>query len=199
MKKLFSFSFALILMLIGWSAPCFALEPVGVDVWVSIKNGGTAIITPKENSPAPEQSRLVLKSGSPGAFHFQLSTPGVFSYSVAVEPDDRDLIFDKTVYDVEIYALLEEDELHATVVAYDRKSGMKVDSVQKAMTFKNEEASAPDPPPHKGGRSSSHQPKTGDDSRLTHYLLLAIFSAAGLFAVSVTYYISVTLGAKRNR
>ena len=47
--------------------------------------------------------------------------------------------------------------------------------------------------------SGSDQPKTGDDSGLERYLLIAILSSAGLFALSVFYYFSVKRELEQKR
>ena len=103
MKKIFAFSLMLILIFAVCCAPVGAAEAVGVDIWVSIVNGGTAVVITEVNCPLPDKSRLILEDGQSEAFHIDFTEEGAYSYTVENEPDERELTFDDTVYNVKVF------------------------------------------------------------------------------------------------
>lgn len=243
MKKLLSFSLVLMMIYAVLSIPCLAMETASVDIGVDIENGGTAIIITEVNCPMPDKSRMVLEDGEKGSFHIDFSEEGEYSYLIQIEPDDREITFDDTIYNVKVYVNEKNGKLYTSIVIYNEKTGSKyapsgVDD-PCAVAFTNsfdptitpptikpseptetqsssepESESSPSPsqssehptstkqPEGQNGSSgkSSNQPQTGDDSRLDHYLLLAIFASAGLFTLSICYYIYIDkqIKAKRN-
>ena len=220
MKKILIFGIFLMLLFAVPISGCLAAPvPVDVDIWINIENGGTAIMTTENNSPLPEESRITVDTDSTEAFHIVFTEAGTFSYNVSVEPDERDIQFDSTVYNIQIYVVEEDGVLHAVVVVYNTGSGQKYAPYDPeageplSVAFAN----APDMPNGKpvdgtddpsggdggtnnggsGGSSGSSgglpigQPKTGDDTMLGFYLIAAILASAGLFALSILYYIYV--------
>ena len=207
MKKIMIFSIILMLIIAVPSGRCLAAEPIGVDVWVDIENGGTAVMTNENNSPPPEESRITVEPDSTEVFHIVFTEPGTFSYTVRVEPDERDIEFDTSVYTLQVYVLEEDGVLRSTVVVYNYYSGEKYAPYDPqsgeplTVAFSNSPDKPEDSPvvgpddPHGGGNggsgTSSGQPKTGDDTMLALYLIAAILASAGLFALSILYYIFV--------
>ena len=116
---------------------------VGVDIWVSIANGGTAVISTQGSNPMPDNSKIVLADSRLDAFHIDYSEEGLYNYEVKIEPDDRDIEFDTTVYDVKVYITDNEGKLIANVVIYDKKTGEKyapsqtVDGMECVVSFNN--------------------------------------------------------------
>ena len=217
MKKVIVFGVILMLMTAVLCVPVNAAQSASAEIWVSIKNGGTAAIITEVNSPLPDRPSITLDDGKSEAFHIEFSEDGSYSYTVKVEPDDRDITFDDTVYQVKIIVVEEDGKLITNIVIYNEKTGYKYSPQGEgepcSVTFVNdpvptspEETTAPTEPDETetptesdtpaettsgdttGGKS---RPQTGDDSRLDFYLLLAIFASAGLFMLSVFYYRSV--------
>lgn len=217
MKKVFVFGVILMLMTAVLCVPVNAAQSASAEIWVSIKNGGTAAIITEVNCPLPDRSSITLDDGKSEAFHIEFFEEGTYSYTVKVEPDDRDITFDDTVYQVKVFVTEEDGKLYTNIVIYDQKTGKKYSPQGEgepcSVTFVNdpvptspEETTAPTEPDETetptesdtpaetttgdttGGKS---RPQTGDDSRLDFYLLLAIFASAGLFMLSVFYYRSV--------
>ena len=98
------------------AVPAHAAEPATIDLWVEVKGGGTAVISTETNSPLPKETHLTLASGELGAFQLTFDNVGEYSYKVQIEPDERDLNFDDTVYLVGIYVTDEDGELLVNVV-----------------------------------------------------------------------------------
>ena len=69
---------ALLFAVLG-AARCEAPVSADVDIWVEIKNDGTAVITADENAPLPEPTRLLLKYGRTDKFHIVFTEIGDFS------------------------------------------------------------------------------------------------------------------------
>lgn len=237
MKKVFAFSLALIMMLAVCCAPIGAAEAAGVDIWVNIINGGTAVIITEVNCPLPDKSKITLEDGQSEAFHIDFTEEGTYSYLVKIEPDEREISFDDTVYNVKVFVSEENGKLYTSILIYNTKSGNKyapqgsgddpcsvtfsnsteppapTSSSEPTLPAENTEPGTDREPtdPDGGGNPSqtdkpdnsssggSSQPKTGDDSRLDFYLLLAILASAGLFMLSVFYYRSVMKELKHNK
>lgn len=104
-----------------------ALEVVDVPVWVEIRNGGTAVITPEGNSSLPAPSRLTLGANRSEAFHILCTCVGNFTYTVRVEPDERALDFDATEYRTTLSVTEEDRALHVGVVVYTAGEDGKAD------------------------------------------------------------------------
>ena len=217
MKKVFVFGVILMLMTAVLCVPVNAAQSASAEIWVSIKNGGTAAIITEVNCPLPDRSSITLDDGKSEAFHIEFSEEGTYSYTIKVEPDERDITFDDTVYQVKIFVTEEDGKLITNIVIYNQKTGYKYSPQGEgepcSVTFVNdptptvpEETTVPTEPGEtetptgsdtpaettsgdtSGGKS---RPQTGDDSRLDFYLLLAIIASAGLFMLSVFYYRSV--------
>lgn len=125
MKRVFAFSIALMLIIAVLCAPVSAAQTAPVDIWVDIKNGGTAVIIPEVNSPLSDQSSLTLDDGQSAAFHIDFSEKGVYSYTIRTEPDDREITFDDTVYQVKVFVREENGKLYTSIVIYNKKTGNK--------------------------------------------------------------------------
>ena len=125
MKKLFAFSVILTLLTAVLCTHASAAQSVPVDIWVTIKNGGTAVVITEVNSPLPDKSKMTIDDGQSEAFHIEFSEPGNFNYTIRIEPDDRDIRFDDTVYRVSIYIIEENGTLSSNIIIYNEKSGKK--------------------------------------------------------------------------
>lgn len=227
MKRLFLLSTAMILLLIALCGQCFAApEPISVDVWVDISNGGTAVITTENNAPLPEDTRITVEDDKTESFSIVFTEAGDYSYTLRVEPDERDIEFDTSVYNIVIYVVEEDGVLHSLVVVYNYYSGEKyapydpesgepltvmfinapdVPDDPSVPTDKPDDPDNPDNPndpdghtipikpndPPGGSGTPINQPKTGDDTMLGLYLIAAILASAGLFMLSIIYYIYV--------
>lgn len=191
MKKILTLALLLILIINSFALYAFAQSSVRVSIPVEIKGGGTAVIAPDGNLPEPEESSLELLDGETGEFVIDFFKADDYSYTVKLQPDDRKMKFDKNVYTVNISVFRTGGELKAYTVICDKNSGAKPD----ALRFKNT--------PYQtnknksGEKSAFKKPYTGDDMRLAEYLLAALVSAAGLFALSLVYYNSAKKQSKK--
>ena len=125
MKRVFAFSVVLTLIFAVLGAHVSAAQTVPVDIWVDIKNGGTAVIITEVNSPLPDRSSMTLDDGQTEAFHIDFSEEGTYSYTIRTEPDDREITFDDTVYRVNIIVTEEGGKLYTSIVIYNQKTGGK--------------------------------------------------------------------------
>ena len=116
MKRMLLACACALLSVMLFAAPAYAQEPAEIDLWVEIQGGGTAAIATETGSPLPEQTTLTLASGQIEAFHLVFTGVGEYSYILWIEPDDRDLNFDDTVYLIGVYVTNEGDALVANVV-----------------------------------------------------------------------------------
>ncbi len=178
MKRVFAFSIALMLIIAALGAQVSAAQTASVDIWVDIKNGGTAVIITEVNCPLPDKSSLTLDDGQSGAFHIDFSEEGVYSYTIRLEPDERDITFDDTVYLVRVYVTEENGSLYTSIVIYNKKTDSKYSpqglDEPCTVTFVNDESpDTPDEttvptqptesePPSEPG-SATEQPPSGTD------------------------------------
>ena len=202
--------FSLICILLFSLCPvsvCAETEPVTIELWVAVKNGGTAEMNAYEGSPQPRETDLDIRGKESKAFYVDFTSPGSYFYEVHVEPDGRDLKFDKTVYLIDVYVTQQIDGLHASVVIYregEDDKYMPEPSGDKPLNirFENspiEEPSedpsgssvTPDPSLPSGSASPDRKasPGTGDQTNLWRYFIL--------LAVSGTAAIVLPLWARR--
>ena len=202
MKKIFIFSLVLVIAFAVGDYSVAAYEPVSVDIWAEVANGGNVEITAEVNCPLPEQSNIHLKDGETGAFHITFNQIGDYTYTIKVLKDDSDIICDKTVYTVKCYVRDDDGKLFVTTVIYDSKTGKKYEPKNKKegvlVAFSNvrkgsseiTETTAPNETITDNNPTDSPKshPKTGDEDELDLYLIICILTSASLFALSVSYY-----------
>ena len=119
-----------------------------------------------------------------------LGEPGVFDYTVQTVPDDRNIVFDDTVYSIKIYVTECVNTLEANMIATkseEKYSGSK-------LIFVNSEESSDEPtsnPQDSPTESSNNDrnPKTSDDTRMEMYFLFAMIASVGLLTLSIVYLI----------
>ena len=115
MKKILTFCILILLVpgLFGFTAHAYAYQPVKAEIEVEVTLGGTAAIIPNVNCPIPEKTALTLKDGEIGKFDIEFTEVGVFDYTVKTVPDDRDIEFDDTVYNIKFYVTDNDGRLTA--------------------------------------------------------------------------------------
>ena len=192
MKKLLTFCILILLVpgFFGFTAYAYDYEPVKYEIEVEVTLGGTVKIIPNVNCPIPQKTELTLKDGETGRFEIDLVEPGVFDYTVQTVPDDRNIVFDDTVYSIKIYVTEYVDKLEANMIATkseEKYSGSK-------LIFVNSEESSDEPtsnPQDSPTESSNNDrnPKTSDDTRMEMYFLFAMIASVGLLTLSIVYLI----------
>ena len=197
MKKILTFCLILLLVpgLFGFTAYAYAYQPVKAEIEVEVTLGGTVAMIPNVNCPIPEKTELTLKDGEIGKFDIDFSEVGVFDYTVKTVPDDRDIEFDDTVYNIKFYVTDNDGRLEATVIA------SKGEEKYNRLIFVNTEKGGDEPTTNpketptdssdNGGSplDKNRNPKTNDDTRMEIYFLFAIIASAGLLALSIVYLI----------
>ena len=204
MKRLLTFCILLLFVpgLLGISASAYDYQPVRAEIEVEITLGGTVAIIPNVNCPIPEKTELTLQDGEIGRFDIDFTEVGVFDYTVKTVPDDRDLIFDDTVYNIKFYVTENDGRLETTMIASKGEEKYSNDSERLIFVNKPSEDNEPTEPKddtketvkpteNSGGSSSgiNSNPKTGDDTRMEIYFLFAMIASAGLLALSIMYLI----------
>ena len=192
MKKLLTFCILILLVpgLFGFTAYAYDYEPIKYEIEVEVTLGGTVKIIPNVNCPIPQKTELTLKDGETGRFEIDLVEPGVFDYTVQTVPDDRNIVFDDTVYSIKIYVTESVNTLEANMIATkseEKYSGSK-------LIFVNSEESSDEPtsnPQDSPTESSNNDrnPKTSDDTRMEMYFLFAMIASVGLLTLSIVYLI----------
>ena len=193
MKKILTFCILILLVpgLFGFTAHAYAYQPVKAEIEVEVTLGGTAAIIPNVNCPIPEKTALTLKDGEIGKFDIEFTEVGVFDYTVKTVPDDRDIEFDDTVYNIKFYVTDNDGRLEATTIA------SKGEEKYSRLIFVNTEKGGDEPTTNptdssdNGGSppDKNRNPKTNDDTRMEIYFLFAIIASAGLLALSIVYLI----------
>ena len=193
MKKILTFCILILLMpgLFGFTAYAYAYQPVRTEIEVEVTLGGTVAIIPNVNCPIPEKTELTLKDGEIGKFEIDFTEVGVFDYTVKTVPDNRDIEFDDTVYNIKFYVTDNDGRLVATVIA--SKGEEKFSRLIFVNTEKggDEPTTNPTDSSYKGDSplDKNRNPKTSDDTRMEMYFLFAIIASAGLLALSIVFLI----------
>ena len=193
MKKILTFCIIILLVpgLFGFTAYAYDYQPVKYEIEVEVTLGGTVKIIPNVNCPIPQKTELTLKDGEIGRFDIDFVEPGVFDYTVKTVPDDRDIIFDDTIYNIKIYVTDRDGTLEANMIA------SKGEEKYSRLIFVNTEKGGDEPTTNptdssdNGGSppDKTRNPKTNDDTRMEIYFLFAIIASAGLLALSIVYLI----------
>lgn len=197
MKKILTLCILILLVpgLFGFTAYAYAYQPVKAEIEVEVTLGGTVAIIPNVNCPIPDNTELTLKDGEIGKFDIDFTEVGVFDYTVKTVPDDRDIEFDDTVYNIKFYVTDNDGRLEATVIA------SKGEEKYNRLIFVNTEKGGDEPTTNpketptdssdNGGSplDKNRNPKTNDDTRMEIYFLFAMIASAGLLALSIVYLI----------
>lgn len=184
MKKLLTFYILILLVpgFFGFTAYAYDYEPIKYEIEVEVTLGGTVKIIPNVNCPTPQKTELTLKDGETGRFEIDLVEPGVFDYTIQTVPDDRNIVFDDTVYSIKIYVTEYVNKLEANMIA--TKSEKKY-SGSKLIFVNSEESQGSSTEPSNNDRN----PKTSDDTRMEIYFLFAMIASVGLLTLSIVYLI----------
>ena len=208
MKRILTFCILLLFVpgLLGFSAHAYDYQTVRFGIEAEVTLGGTVTIIPSVNCPIPDKTVITLKDGEIGRFDIDFSDPGVFDYTVKTIPDERELEFDDTVYNVRIYVTDADGALETTVIistGEEKYSDERLVFVNKASegdeatekptelptikpTDKAKETTAPQD--SSGSTDNKNKnPQTGDDTRMEIYFLFAMIASAGLLALSIIY------------
>lgn len=180
--------FAVLLFCLLFALPCFAAQSETVDIPVHISGGGTVVITPAVNCPAPQTSTLEIADGEEGHVLLTFRQPGVYSYTVSPKNSEQ---YQPGSYLVLITVTTEEDGSLKAVITLGRD-----DTGEKTEELHFEPKQPPAEPPTKTTRppepptepDKPDNPRTGDDSNLYSYVAYAILASAGLFLLSLIYY-----------
>ena len=192
MKKLLTFCILILLVpgFFGFTAYAYDYEPVKYEIEVEVTLGGTVKIIPNVNCPIPQKTELTLKDGETGRFEIDLVEPGVFDYTVQTVPDDRNIVFDDTVYSIKIYVTECVNKLEANMIA--TKSEKKYSGSKLIFVNSEESSDEPTSNPQDSPTESSNNdrnPKTSDDTRMEMYFLFAMIASFGLLTLSIVYLI----------
>ena len=193
MKKLLTFCILILLVpgFFGFTTHAYAYQSVKAEIEVEVILGGKVAIIPNVNCPIPEKTELTLKDGEIGKFDIDFTEVGVFDYTVKTVPDDRDIEFDDTVYNIKFYVTDNDGRLQATTIA------SKGEEKYSRLIFVNTEKGGDEPTANPTDSSykgdspldKNRNPKTSDDTRMEMYFLFAIIASAGLLALSIVFLI----------
>jgi pilin isopeptide linkage protein len=193
MKKILTFCILILLVpgFFGFTTHAYAYQSVKAEIEVEVILGGKVAIIPNVNCPIPEKTELTLKDGEIGKFDIDFTEVGVFDYTVKTVPDDRDIEFDDTVYNIKFYVTDNDGRLQATTIA------SKGEEKYSRLIFVNTEKGGDEPTTNPTDSSykgdspldKNRNPKTSDDTRMEMYFLFAIIASAGLLALSIVFLI----------
>ena len=193
MKKILTFCILILLVpgFFGFTTHAYAYQSVKAEIEVEVILGGKVAIIPNVNCPIPEKTELTLKDGEIGKFDIDFTEVGVFDYTVKKVPDDRDIEFDDTVYNIKFYVTDNDGRLQATTIA------SKGEEKYSRLIFVNTEKGGDEPTTNPTDSSykgdspldKNRNPKTSDDTRMEMYFLFAIIASAGLLALSIVFLI----------
>lgn len=201
MKKILTLCILILLVpgLFGFTAYAYAYQPVKAEIEVEVTLGGTVAIIQNVNCPIPDNTELTLKDGEIGKFDIDFTEVGVFDYTVKTVPDDRDIEFDDTVYNLKFYVTDNDGRLETTVIASRGEEKYSGDTTRLIFVNTKKGGDEPTTNPKETPTDSSdnggspldknRNPKTNYDTRMEIYFLFAMIASAGLLALSIVYLI----------
>ena len=210
-KKLISMILLLFLML-AMSFQAFAEGAATAEIPFAVNNAsGTVVVEAVDGAPLPKQTEF--EGVSTGKFEFSFTKPGEYYYKVYQKSGtEQGVTYDSTVYSVCIAVFSNNDGSLYSVTAVNVE-----DSSQKAeiAEFENTLAEPTTPPTEPSSpteptvpsaptepttpSSPSTPPSTGDNSRLSLWVLLMAFSLLGIAVLSVMYRATANKSEKKKQ
>ena len=192
MRKIITVSLILLLLLFRITWIAFAADAAGADIPVVIDGGGTANMIPEVNCPLPAEHSIRVDNGRTGHFYIQFTEPGEYHYTItAVFSADGEERAADEAFRLTVTVLAREDSSLYTVSVI---TGSKSSNKQAQVRFSETPETTTQPPDTSTTEPTTTTtsptpgtPRTGDESHLTEYLLIATVSAAGLFALALLY------------
>lgn len=136
-----------------------------------------------EDENGKELNRTQVKAGEEGSFAIQTTEPGVESYKVWQAPGtDKDAVYDKTVYCVDVYTVIENDAIKSEPVIYVKGTDSKLDKCR----FSNKKAAPVAEKPKEPEKEKTVWEniteiiKTGEESNLGLWIAFALVSGTGI-------------------
>ena len=191
MRKFLLLSLSLLLLLFPFAGIASAAEEASAVIPVTIEGGGTATIIPEVNSPLPKEGTIWVDNGRTGRFYIEFTEPGVYHYTITAEFSEdgkmqkADEVFRLTV---EVYAK-KDGTLYTVSTINSNRTPEKEDQVrfQKTPQTTTQPDIPSSPPTTSTTPKKPGTPRTGDESGLTRYVLVAMLSSAGLFLLALMY------------
>ena len=206
-KKLISMILLLLLML-AMPFQVFAEGTATAEIPFAVKNAsGTVIIEAVDGAPLPKQTEF--EGVIEGKFEFSFTKPGEYYYKVYQKSGtEQGVTYDSTVYSVCIAVFSNNDgSLYSITAVNVEDSSQKAEIAEFENTLaepsepsKPTEPTVPSAPTEPTSPDSpGTPPSTGDNSRLSLWVLLMAFSLLGIAVVSVMYRATVNKSKKRNQ
>ena len=127
----------IVLLIAGFSCPAIANESVNAVIPVTVNGKGHIQVTPIEGAPKVEPE--ILEINRKGEIVIPVVGSGIFKYKVSVVKDDPKIIYDETVYLVQIYADDSYDRPVQAVLINKINDKKKLDAIEFNNSSKNEE------------------------------------------------------------
>ena len=169
-KKITAIVFILI-MLAALPLKAFAMTEVSVELpFVVENNKGTVVIEAVDDAPLPEVTEF--KDIAEGVFALSYTQPDTYRYRVyqLITDNTSDVVYDKTVYNVVVSVLSDDDGTLHTVYTISIDGDAEK---QDAIAFENYE-------PADNTFTQEPNPQTGDNSNLGLWLVISLVSLAGI-------------------
>ncbi|MBP5303668.1 MAG: hypothetical protein J6Z00_02105 [Clostridia bacterium] len=96
----------------------YSYESITMTIPIIIHGGGTAVIMPAVNCPTPDKTTVTVADGATAQVCVTLSEVGVYSYTITIKKDSRDMDFDTTVYLTKYYVNEVGGVLVPTTIVY---------------------------------------------------------------------------------
>lgn len=196
MRKVLLLSLSLLLLLFPFAGIALAAEEASAVIPVVIDGGGTATMIPEVNSPLPTQGTIQVDNGRTGRFYINFTEPGRYHYTIsaAFSEDGQTRPADETFrLTVDVYAR-EDGSLYTVSTINSNRTAEKEDQVRfdktpepTTTTQPSDTPTTPTTPTTTEPKKPSGTPRTGDESHLTQYILIAIASSFGLFCLALLY------------
>lgn len=171
-KKIFA-TIAVVLMIISvFSTQVFAMAETSAEIPFVVKNFNSTVVIQTTDDDAPMPDITAYSHATEGVFKITYSEPETYHYRVfQIEGADNAVIYDKTVYNVIVSVLTNDDgELYTVVTISVDDSNEKRDSVIFENKTEDEDI-------------TGTPPETGDNNKIILWSSIVCLSAAGIIIV----------------
>ena len=128
-------------------------------------------------SPVPSEEVVTLASGQ-GTFHISVQEPGSYKYQIyEVQGTEKDIAYDKTVYDVTVFV---SDDMKGGLMANVAVTLSGTDEKPDKLEFVNSSTRETTETTEEPKKPSGDTAKTGDDTPLVLLIVLLVISLTGI-------------------
>ena len=148
MQRILALFSAVCVLLAGAALPASAAEAAEAKIAVTVTNGPTTVVIEAvDDAPLPEVTEVEVEDSA--EFVLEYTDLGIYEYRISQKAgDEEDVTYDETVYDVTVYAVMEDEQFVTRLVVSVADSEDKLAEISFVNVLPEPEPEpAPEPEP----------------------------------------------------